>query len=140
MTFKLSSKSIKNRKGINPKLIEISDLAIQLTLVDFGHGTYAGKRTVKTQNQLFVSGKSQRDGVTKLSYHQSGNALDFYAYVNGHASWERGHLVIVACAFFQAASILGYGIKWGGMWKSRRPKIIDGVEYGWDMPHIQLLD
>ncbi len=140
MSFKLSDKSKQHREGIDPRLIEIDDLAITLTLVDYGHGTVAGKRTALVQNGLFIEGKSKADGYDRLSRHQTGKALDFYAYVNNKASWDHAHLAIVACAYFQAASILGYKIKWGGLWKSKNPEYINGIPYGWDMPHIQLVD
>ncbi|MEO5344604.1 MAG: hypothetical protein H7842_15010, partial [Gammaproteobacteria bacterium SHHR-1] len=60
---------------------------------------------------------------------------DFYAYVDGRASWEREHLAMVAAAFLQAASHLGYAISWGGLWKQR-----GGGIYGWDMVHVELVD
>lgn len=136
--FKLSSNSKANREGISHKLIEISDLAITLTLVDFGHDKYSGLRTPETQYGLFIDGKSNADGYATIGKHQTGNALDFYAFVDGKASWEQEHLAMVACAFFRAASILGYRIKWGGLWESRRPILKNGIVYGWDMPHIEL--
>jgi len=135
MGYQLSERSKKNREGIDPRLIAISDLAIIITLVDFGHGKYAGKRTAELQHELFLDEKSKADGYDKLSEHQSGNALDFYAYVDGATSWKHEHLAMVAAAHLQAASILGHKVKWGGLWKSKRSKI-----YGWDMPHIQLLE
>ena len=135
--FQLSNSSKKNREGIDPRLIEISDLAIKLTLVDFGHGKYAGKRSDELQNELFLAGKSKCDGYIKRGNHQDGKALDFYAYVGG-ASWEPEHLAMVACAFLQAASLLGYKIKWGGLWKPN--KLRNGISYGWDMPHIELVE
>lgn len=138
--FRLSSKSKANREGIDPRLIEIDDLAIALTLVDYGHGRYAGKRSADLQCELFNDGKSRCDGTIRLSNHQAGKALDFYAYVDGYASWEHSHLAMVACAYFQAASILGYRIKWGGLWKSKNPTIKNGIPYGWDCPHIELMD
>ena len=137
--FYLSEASKGNRKGVDPRLIEIDDLAIKITLVDFGHGKVSGKRTDQVQNSLFISGKSKADGYKTLSKHQSGMALDFYAYVNGKASWEPEHLAMVACAYFQASSILGYKIKWGGFFKAKTPKYINGIPYGWDMPHIELV-
>ena len=136
--FKLSANSLRNREGIDPRLIEIDDLAITLTLVDYGHGKHAGLRTAEEQHQLYLAGKSHCDGQRLKSKHQTGRALDFYAFVNGRASWKHEHLAMVAAAYFQAASILGYRIKWGGLWKSRKPIIKNGVEYGWDMPHIEL--
>jgi len=133
--YKLSRKSLYNISKIDKRLIEISQLAITLTLVDFGHGKYAGKRSAKMQHGLYVLGKSQCDGYDNISKHQSGLALDFYAYVNGKASWERHHLAMVAAAVLQAAGILGYIISWGGLWRSKRSKM-----YGWDMPHVELIE
>ena len=138
--FHLSTSSKLHREGVDPRLIEIDDLAIKLTLVDYGHDRFAGKRLAATQNELFLDGKSNCDGYDKLSKHQLGKALDFYAYVHGKASWEPEHLTIVACAYLQAASTLGYKAKWGGLWKSRNPTYKNGIPYGWDMPHIELLE
>ena len=138
--FKLSSTSKQRREGIDQRLIEIDDLAITLTLVDFGHPADAGLRSADRQFKLFVDGKSQCDGTNKISRHQLGKALDFYAFVNGKASWKEEHLAMVACAYFQAASILGYKIKWGGLWKSSKPKLRNGIPYGWDCPHIELIE
>lgn len=133
--FSLSESSKDHREGIDPRLIEISDLAITLTLIDFGHGPYAGLRKAEDQNGLFLDRKSKCDGYEKLSLHQTGKALDFYAYIDGAASWKPKHLSMVVIAFFQAASKLGYAIESGALWKSSKNKI-----YGWDMPHIQLVD
>ena len=138
--FKLSENSKKNREGIDPRLIKIDDLAITISLVDFGHGPDSGLRTDERQHKLFLDGKSQKDGFHHRSAHQDGKALDFYAYVDGKASWKHEHLAMVAAAFFQAASILGYKIRWGGLWKSQHPDLINGIPYGWDMPHIELIE
>lgn len=140
MAFKLSERSKKNRQGVDPKLIEIDDLAIKLTLVDYGHGNDAGLRTDERQHELFLEGKSQKDGTNHRSNHQDGKALDFYAFVDGRASWHHPHLAMVAAAYFQAAAILDHKIRWGGLWKSSKPTIIDGIPYGWDMPHIELIE
>lgn len=134
--YYLSKKSLQNISGVDPRLIEISKLAITLTLVDYGHDKYAGKRTAETQYELFRKGKSRADGTIIKSYHQTGKAIDFYAYVDGRATWEPKYMAMVATAFLQAASILGYPVEWGGLW-SKKGKI---DIYGWDMPHIQLLD
>ena len=125
--FKLSKSSKKRRAGVDERLIEISDLAIKITIVDFGIPGDGGVRTAKRQKELFLDSKSKCDGYDKKSRHQSGKALDFYAYVDGKASWKPEHLTMVAAAFLQAASILGYKLEWGGLWKGFR-----------DMPHVQL--
>jgi len=136
--FKLSKRSKSRRAGIDPRLIEIDDLAIQLTTVDFGHPRDAGVRDSDRQYEIFVSGNSMCDGTKRVSKHQSGKALDFYAFVDGSASWKHSHLAMVAVAYLQAASMLGYKLSWGGLWVRDDAIEIDGIKYGWDMSHVQL--
>ena len=141
MTYSLSTSSVSNRSGVDGRLIEVSDLAIALTRVDFGHGPDSGLRTAEDQARLHAGGVSPNcDGYITKSNHQTGRALDFYAYVDGAASWHHPHLAMVAAAFLQAASILGYKVRWGGLWKSKNPTEVDGVRYGWDCPHIELME
>ncbi len=126
--FKLSEKSKRRMEGIDPRLIEIADKAIEITRVDFGIPGDGGLRTAARQNELFKAGKSQRDGYRKESNHQTGKALDFYAYVNGKASWNEYDLAMVGASFLCAACILGYKLYWGGLWKFK------------DMPHVELVE
>jgi len=143
MSFKLGKNSKLNRIGVDPKLIEIDDLAITLTKVDYGHGKDAGVRTDKRQNALYLSAKSKADGYHTRGKHQVakdglGKALDFYAYVNGEASWQPHYLAMIACAYLKAANILGYKRDVGILWSST--KVTNNVPYGWDGPHITLLE
>ena len=133
--FRLGKSSLANRAGVDPRLIEISDRAIEISTIDFGHGPVSGLRTADIQEALFLEGRSNCDGYRDKSYHQTGLALDFYAYVDGGASWTPEHLAMVAAAFLQAANELGYKLTWGGLWKSKK-----GGLYGWDMPHVQLAE
>lgn len=125
--WKLSKSSLKNRSGVDSRLIEINDLALTISPIDFGIPGFAGLRSEVVQFKLFEKGLSKCDGYDKISKHQSGQALDFFAYVKGRASWDEYYLAIVAAAHLQAASILGYKLEWGGFWKSFK-----------DMPHLQL--
>lgn len=127
--FNLSKTSKERRRGVNKKLIEISDLALRISPIDFGIPDYGGIRSKKEQNQLFKDGLSKCDGYDKRSDHQDGKALDVYAYVDGKASWEYVHLSMVAAAMLQAANMLGYKLKWGGLWKNFK-----------DLPHFYLVD
>ena len=126
--FKFSKRSLNNRKGVDPRLIEISDLAIKLSPIDFGIPQYGGVRNEEDQRYLYAKELSKCDGVKNKSEHQMGKALDFYAYVDGVASWKTSDLAIVAASFLQAASILGYKLNWGGLWEWK------------DLPHVQLMD
>lgn len=116
-------------KGIDQRLIDIAERAIEITRIDFGIPELGGLRSAPEQRELFKKGLSRCDGYNLESYHQSGKALDVYAYVDGKASWETEHLAQVACAMLQAAAELGHALKWGGLWASFK-----------DMPHFELRD
>jgi len=127
--FKLGNNSIKNLTGVDGRLVEIADLAITISRIDFGIPSTGGLRTTADQAKLFADGVSKADGVNNKSYHQSGKAIDVYAYVDGKASWDKYHLTTIATSMLQAAAQLGYPLKWGGNWKSWQ-----------DMPHYELKD
>ena len=129
MSFQLSANSINNLAGVDGRLIDIADLAIKLSNIDFGIPSTGGLRSTADQAKLFEDGVSKADGVNNLSYHQSGKALDVYAYVDGKASWDKLHLALIAAAMLQASAQLGYELKWGGLWKSWQ-----------DMPHFEIKD
>jgi len=135
MMYKLSNKSKERLEGVDPRLIAISNRAIEITKIDFGIPSTGGLRADEIQHQLFLDGKSEADGYKNRGKHQAdlkdgyGKALDFYAYVNESANWELKNLGQVACAFFQAASELDVKIKWGDLFK-----------HWTDAPHIELVD
>ena len=126
--FKFSQRSKDRMKGIDPRLIEIANLALQISPIDFGIPQHGGVRTAEEQWVLFMDGASKADGAHHKSKHQSGKALDFYAYVKGAPSWDYHNMAIVGAAHLQAASALNIRLQWGGLWKNFK-----------DYPHIQLL-
>ena len=136
--FRFSKTSNLRRLGVDCRLIQVSDRALEISVVDFGIPKYGGKRIAEDQYKLFIDGKSRADGTNDLSYHQSGKALDFYAFVDGKASWHPGHLAMVAAAFLQAGAEFGYKLTWGGLWLP--VKTTSGVPHGWDAGHIQIED
>jgi peptidoglycan L-alanyl-D-glutamate endopeptidase CwlK len=107
--------------------VKVAERAIQITTIDFGIPSTGGLRTAEEQFELFKDRKSKADGVVKVSKHQLGRAIDFYAYVDGAASWDKNHLTLVAHSFMQAATELKIKIVWGGLWSNFI-----------DLPHIQL--
>ena len=136
--FHLSQSSLSHIEGVDPRLVQVCKRAIEITLVDYGYPDGGGVRTLNYQREKFAQGVSKADGIVHLSNHQLwpgekyGRAIDFYAYVDGKASWEPEHLAMVAAAHLQAASEYGYAVEWGGLWKGSQEI------YGWDMCHIQL--
>ena len=136
--FRFSKTSNLRRLGVDCRLIQVSDRALEISVIDFGIPKYGGIRTAEEQYRLFLDSKSRADGTNDLSYHQSGKALDFYAFVEGKASWHPGHLAMVAAAFLQAGAEFGYKLTWGGLWLP--VKTTKGVPHGWDAGHIQIED
>lgn len=129
MTFRFSRSSIERMNGVDKNLRNVAYRALRISKVDFGIPALGGRRTAEEQKQLFDDGKSQLDGTDKKSYHQTGKALDVYAFVDGKASWKPEHLAMVAAAMLQAASEMGVKLEWGGLWKNFV-----------DMPHFQIPD
>lgn len=127
MSYKFGQNSLNNRIGVDPRLIEISDRAIQISVLDFGIPNSGGLRTTADQAKLFSAGLSKADGRINKSYHQTGRALDVYAFVDGKASWKKQYLSMIAAAMLQASSELGYTLEWGGLWSGFV-----------DMPHFQI--
>lgn len=125
--YQFSTPSEARLRTVNPVLQRIARRALQISKVDFGVPRLGGKRTAEEQHGLWLSGDSQLDGYEKLSYHQTGNAVDLFAYVDGEVVWEGEPMAVVAAAMLQAASELGYKLTWGGLWR-------DFV----DCPHFQL--
>lgn len=124
--FKLSERSASRLVGVKTDLIEVIELALTITNIDFGIPEFGGFRTSEQQNSLFLKKASQLDGYKNKSYHQTGNAFDVFAYVDGKASWNEKHLTHVAAAILQAASHEGVPLNWGGFWTGFK-----------DMPHFE---
>lgn len=132
--YQLSKNSLRNLDGVNAELVDVVKLAIQITKIDFGIPSNGGYRTAQRQAELYAQGRTtpgniitNADGVNSKSKHQTGKAVDVYAYVDGKASWDELHLSMVACAMLEAANRLGVDLRWGGLFKS-----ID------DKPHFEL--
>ena len=129
MSFQLGKNSMKNMEGIDDRLIDIVELAITISPIDFGIPSSGGFRTTEEQAKLYTAGKSKCDGRNNKSYHQTGKAVDVFGYVDGKASWDTLHLTTVATSMLQASAQLGHELKWGGLWKSWQ-----------DYPHFELRD
>lgn len=132
--YKLSANSRKRLDGVDQVLIKIIELAIIDSPYDFGIPNDGGLRTEKRQGELYAQGRTVigpiitwADGVKKKSYHQSGRAFDFYAFVDGRATWEAKYYEPIA-RHIQKVAMEKFGVKldWGGDWKKK------------DMPHLQM--
>jgi len=116
--YKLSTNSLNNMEGGDPRIALITKTALEISKVDFGVPKHGGLRTAEIQYDLFKRGVSKFDGVDKKSKHQTGLAIDLFAYVDGTAVWDIQYMAQVACAMLQAANTLGHKLIWGGLWNS----------------------
>lgn len=126
-------------EGVDPRLVQVFRQAIKVSPIDFGIPELGGLRTEEQQKELYALGRTKpgrivtkADGVNRKSRHQSGRALDVYAYVNKKASWDETHLAIIAGVILSTANRLGYKVKWGGTFGSSNFK-------GWDTPHFEII-
>lgn len=108
--FKLSQRSLDNLQGVDPALVEVVNIAIQVTRVDFG--VIEGLRSVERQRELVAAGASQ----TMRSKHIEGLAVDLMAYIGPRASWELNLYDDIADAVKFAAIEVGVPIRWGAAW------------------------
>ena len=130
MTFQLGKNSMKNMEGIDDRLIDIAELAITLSPIDFGIPSDGGWRDEACQAKLYNAGKSKCDGKNKLyTQYRARRSTVFCLTPEGAASWDVHHLTTVATAMLQASAQLGHELKWGGLWKSWQ-----------DYPHFELRD
>jgi peptidoglycan L-alanyl-D-glutamate endopeptidase CwlK len=110
----LKAIGIMNRRHIDP--------------LDFGISS--GRRTAIEQSVKWHQGRTTpgpiityRDGYIVESTHQSGMAVDIFAYIDGAANYDAGNLALIAMCFAEAADSLDLKWKWGGNFTS----IFDGA-------------
>lgn len=128
MTFVLGTKSLANLSNVHPYLKLAVIRALALSAVDFGVSAPA-VRTAAEQNALYQQGRTKpgkkvtdKDGYKDKSNHQvtadgTGHAVDLTAWVDDKwdpETWPLYHEI--AWAMCQAATELGFRIRWGGNW------------------------
>ena len=128
MTFVLGDKSLANMAGVHPYLKLAVCRAIAISTVDFGV-VGGAVRTAAEQNALYQKGRTtpgpkvtDKDGYKHKSNHQitadgTGHSVDLTAWVDGKwdfDTWPLYHQI--AWAMCQAATELGFRIRWGGNW------------------------
>lgn len=131
--YYLSMNSLRRLNDVEPILIKIFKEAIKNSPIDFGIAS--GLRTTSEQKALYALGRTKAgkivtyaDGVTNKSYHQSGKAVDIYAYVDGKANWESKYYEPIARHIIKVAkNEFDIDLKWGGDWTSFK-----------DLPHFQI--
>ena len=146
--FKFGKSSRNNMEGIRNEVKKLANRVLGKSIHDFGIPRHGGFRTAETQKKLYDSrdrkGKriTKCDGVKKLSYHQSGNALDIFTYHNHQvggrrvACWKCTYIYEEIAELFknefnlikeEGLFLENEFLEWGGDWKWK------------DLPHFQIV-
>jgi len=125
--------------GVSPTTAKLAELALSKSRVYFS--IVSGCRTAKQQQALYIKKRSNADGVTNLSDHQTGNAIDIYPRIKVAGKplnmynkedprvkkvWHE-----VYGYFRDAAKDLGYTLEFGFNYN---------IHGGGDWPHISIKD
>ncbi|WP_367352786.1 M15 family metallopeptidase [Achromobacter animicus] len=125
--FRLSQRSLARLEGVHPDLVDVVQLAIQRTSVDFT--VVEGVRTLAQQHDYVRRGASQ----TMASYHLPqrdglSHAVDLAPIVNGGIPWSNWQAFADLAAVVKGcAAEIGVPVEWGGDWKTLK-----------DGPHFQI--
>jgi peptidoglycan L-alanyl-D-glutamate endopeptidase CwlK len=134
--YKWSSKSLSQLKTVDDKLILLFNEVLKVSPFDLGIPDLGGKRTPEQQFALYKAGKSKCDGFDRKSYHQSGQALDVFVYLDGKVTWEPDVYKVLSGAVFSKAKELGINnLRWGGDWNSNWDFSDEGFR---DFVHFEL--
>ena len=129
MSFKFGQKSQEKLNGVNMDLIRVAQRALSFGVMD--SAVTEGMRNTERQKELFREGKSELDGVTVKSKHQSGDAIDLMPYpanLNSVNVWTHiPRWVALMTLMKVAAKLENVDIRCGGDWKSLK-----------DYPHFEI--
>jgi len=142
--FSFGIRSKEKLYTCHPDLILIFETAIAISNVDFG--VSEGNRSIADQYKYYRAGKSQIDGIHKKGKHnyKPSLAVDYYAFINGKASWDKEALSYIAgllhavTEILYAAGKITHKLRWGGNWDMDGEILTDQTFD--DRPHAELVN
>ena len=117
--FGLGARSRAELEGVHPSLVEVVELAIELTDVDFA--VHDGLRTEAEQREYVRTGVSRTMASKHLPQDDGlGHAVDLVPWINGRLRWEWEPIYRIARAVHRAAAeapaAAGWSLRWGAVW------------------------
>jgi peptidoglycan L-alanyl-D-glutamate endopeptidase CwlK len=134
MAFHFSKKSLYELHTCDVHLQELMFTALKLTPMDFT--ILQGYRSIEEQKRLFAEGKTQIDGVTKLSNHNytPSRAVDIAPWP---IDWnDRERFYCLGGLILGVAGSRGLRIRWGANWKMDGDFANNKFD---DLPHFELV-
>lgn len=138
--FKFSANSNRTLDTVRPELALLLGETLYQSQIDFGlvppsSPGFGGGRSADMQQKLFNAGSSNINGqgiytkdLNQISYHQTGWAVDFFAYdPEVGAIWEGKEMASIAALATRIGAKRGLVVEWGGHWCSIK-----------DEPHLQV--
>lgn len=129
---------------IEPEFEKVVRTALKLAPPWLDFSVISARRTAEEQHELWQRGRDEQgeivdeskvvtycDGYEKPSNHQDrdgngrGEAIDIAAFIGGRPNWDEQAVAI------RAAYIIGVG-------KAMGVNLTGGVEWGWDLGHIEM--
>ena len=135
--YKFSKASLSRLDSVDRRIKDIMLRSIKYSPIDFGIPSDGGLRTPEEQYALFKAGKSKCDGDSVMSKHQSGKAIDVFAYLNGAANWEKEYYFILCGVIMSSAKSLGHELRWGGDFNMNWDLTDDGFM---DYVHFEIIE
>jgi len=137
--FAIGAVSRSKLDGVHPKLVDVVERAIAISVVDFV--VIEGIRSIGKQAELYTKGVSKTLKSKHLKQGDGyGHAVDLVPYVNGKIDWQNleGFREIKK-AMFEAASQVGVELRWGNDWNRNGVEVeADPRESFADWPHFEL--
>lgn len=137
MTYSLGARSLARLEGVDPRLVRVVKLAIEISPVDFT--VVEGVRAAARQKELYAQGRTKPGKVvtwTLKSKHVEGKAVDLAPWVDGAIDWsDLAKFDAIAKAMRAAAAELGVAIRWGANWDGDDKPREKGEG---DSPHFEL--
>ena len=113
--FKFGSVSKLCLATVDERLRNLSNEVLAKSNVDFG--ITSGLRTAENQHSLFLQGLTPNDGYKKISKHQSGEAIDFFAFVDNKVNYDWQYMKYIGDLFIETGKEYGLIVTWGGYYK-----------------------
>ncbi len=139
MSYAFGPASAAKLATCDDRLQRVARRALSYGIMDFA--ITEGLRTLEKQQEEFRNGRSQIDGVHKLSMHQHQpskaiDVLPWPAEVNGVNVWkDPQRFSVLAGLLLAAAKEEGVALRWGGDWDGDGNNADSSLH---DLPHFEL--
>ena len=133
----VGTRSDMNLRSVEPEIGNIVRAALEAAPPWLDFAVISGRRRVEDQQLLWFKGRNRggvivklelvvtyKDGIEKLSRHQSGRAVDIAAYEKGKITFDQREISA------RAGYIIGFAA-------ARGIKLTGGVKWDWDVGHIE---